>query len=236
MKVSIMQPYIFPYIGYFQLIDAADRFVFLNDVNFIKKGWIHKNRIAVNNQVYTFSIPLIKASQNKLIKDTQVNYTENWQNKLLKTIETSYKKAPYFEFVFPIIADVLNSKVETIDELAKKSVVAICDYLGLSEHTDFYNSSQDKFSKEGKRGADRIISIVKSLEGTQYINAQGGRELYDNKYFDQQNIELGFIETKFLDYKQLSSENHIGLSILDVIMNCSIDQSMEMVKSYQVLE
>ena len=73
-KVAIMQPYLFPYLGYFQLINAVDAFVFYDDVNFIKRGWINRNRILVNNEDQLISIPLIKASQNKLIKDVQINY------------------------------------------------------------------------------------------------------------------------------------------------------------------
>ncbi|MEO8664089.1 MAG: WbqC family protein, partial [Ignavibacteria bacterium] len=95
MKLAIMQPYVFPYIGYFQLINAVDKFVLFDDVSFIKKGWINRNRILVNKQEYTFTIPLKKASQNKLIKDIEISEENNWRDKFLKTIEKSYCNASF---------------------------------------------------------------------------------------------------------------------------------------------
>jgi hypothetical protein len=101
MKLAIMQPYIFPYIGYFQLIKAVDKFVIYDDVNFINRGWINRNRILVNGKDSLFTIPLKEASQNKLINDIDVNWDDAWKSKWLKTLEQSYKKAPIFNKCCP---------------------------------------------------------------------------------------------------------------------------------------
>jgi hypothetical protein len=107
-KIAIMQPYFLPYIGYFQLINAVDEFIIYDDVNFINKGWINRNNILVNNKASLFTIPLREASQNKLINEIEIIQDGKWQNKLVKTIEQSYKKAPNFADFFPILSEIIN--------------------------------------------------------------------------------------------------------------------------------
>ena len=108
-----MQPYFFPYIGYFQLINAVDKFIIYDDVNYIKKGWINRNNILVNNSPNLIQVPLIAASQNRLIKDILVVDENNWKDKLLKTIYFNYKKAPFFDQIFSLLEEVLfNDRIE----------------------------------------------------------------------------------------------------------------------------
>src|SRR5690554_5438915 len=127
MRIAVMQPYLFPYIGYFQLIQAVDKFVFYDDVNFIKKGWINRNRILINNKDLSFSVPLNKVSQNKTINETFLNLDtfEEWKEKFIKTIGQNYKKAPYFDGVSEVINNILNTKCNTISDLAIESVNTI---------------------------------------------------------------------------------------------------------------
>src|SRR5688572_17972704 len=103
MKVAIMQPYFAPYIGYFQLIHSVDKFIIYDDVNFIKKGWINRNNILAGGKAQLFTIPLVAASQNKLINELEISGEGNWRHKLKSSIEHSYRKAPQFQHVFPLI-------------------------------------------------------------------------------------------------------------------------------------
>src|SRR5258706_4590191 len=114
MRVAIMQPYFFPFIGYFQLLKAVDVFVFYDDVNFIKKGWINRNRILVNGQEFLFTIPCKSISQNKLIKDVEVAWSPKDQEKFVKTLETNYKRAAYFEPTLALIKEVFSSSERSI--------------------------------------------------------------------------------------------------------------------------
>ncbi len=125
MRIGIMQPYIFPYIGYYQLIGAVDKFVFFDDVNFINKGWINRNNILVNNKAYLFTIPLKDSSQNRKIRDISVADDGSWKNKILKTLEQSYRKAPYFDQTLALINDVFDSGFTHIHQFAKGSVTVI---------------------------------------------------------------------------------------------------------------
>ncbi|MCB9188195.1 MAG: WbqC family protein [Flavobacteriales bacterium] len=225
-----MQPYFFPYVGYFQLINSVDVFVFYDDVNFIKRGWINRNNILVNSEASMFSIPLIKASQNKLINEIELGYDEKWVQKFFITLEHSYKKAPYFNPVFNLVQEVFNQSHKTIADLTMSSVVRTADYLGLT--TRFEVSSKQFSETKGMDRADRLIEICRLLNAETYINPTGGRELYNKPYFKERQIELMFIENKFFPYKQFEGNFIPGLSIIDLLMFNSPEQVKELLNHY----
>ena len=103
MKIAIMQPYFFPYLGYWQLMNIVDKFVIYDDVNYIKRGWINRNRILVEGKPFYIHVPVMKASQNKIINEMEVFVDSSLRKKELKTIELAYKKAPFFDSVYPLI-------------------------------------------------------------------------------------------------------------------------------------
>ncbi|MFT5214586.1 MAG: hypothetical protein ACI9WV_002317, partial [Patiriisocius sp.] len=139
MKIAIMQPYLFPYIGYFQMINAVDHFVFYDDVNFINRGWINRNRILVNGKDTFITVPLIKASQNKKINEINLFFDEKMKKKMILTIELAYKKAPYYNQVIEIIKKIVNADISNIGEYAANSIITLCNYLKIE--TSFSYSS-----------------------------------------------------------------------------------------------
>jgi len=247
MKIAIMQPYVFPYIGYFQLIHAADVFVFYDDVNYINKGWINRNRILLNGEDYLFTIPCKEASQNKLIKDIDLQDDKKSLDKLLATIRVAYAKAPYFNDVFPLIEGTLLAQgimvlpqqlptsafpglsyevpvlenTASISGLCISSVVNICNYLGLQR--TFKISSMEYNNRELKK-ADRLIDICK-LEGIKhYINPSGGKEIYTKEYYSERGIDLSFLIPNRVEYPQFNNAFVPWLSIIDVLMFNSKDE------------
>lgn len=214
MKLAIMQPYIFPYIGYFQLIYAVDKFVFLDDVNFINRGWINRNRILVNGNSHTFTVPLKNASQNRLINNILILENE-WQDQLIKTIEFAYKKAPQFQYVFTLLKDVIYSSVTDIATLAKKSIEAVYSYLQI---TTKLVSSSTKYDNKDLKSESRIIDIAVRENASEYINPTGGIELYNKQNFLQKGIQLHFLKTKEINYKQFNNQFIPFLSVIDVMM------------------
>lgn len=232
MKLAIMQPYLFPYIGYFQLINAVDTFVIYDDVNFIKKGWINRNSILVNNKNFLFSASLKEVSQNKRINEILINTNTNWQNELLKTIEYSYKKAPCFNAVFPIIKSVLNQNETNLARFITYSLQTIAQYLTIK--TNFIISSEIEKNNDLK-GQDKIIEICKKCNATIYINAIGGIELYNKKDFLQQNIQLHFIKTNPIAYTQFKNEFVPWLSIIDVLMFNDVEKVKVMLNNYDLV-
>jgi len=231
MSIAVMQPYIFPYLGYFQLIDAVDTFVFYDDVHFIKRGWINRNKILVNGAEFLFSIPVVKASQNKLINEIEVNITPKWLQQFYATLTQNYKNAPYFEDVFQLIKKVFSKEYSSISDLAIESVVQISNYLELP--TRFEISSERYGASIGMDKADRLISICKKKGSDTYINPSGGKELYYKDYFESKGISLSFIENDLVPYTQFSGDFVQGLSIIDVLMFNSNEATRRLIDNYQ---
>ena len=236
MKLAIMQPYFFPYIGYFQLINAVDKFILYDDVTFIKQGWINRNYILVNKQKHLISLPLSKISSNKLISETFINKSEitRWYKKFLLSIEQYYKKSPHYKEVFELVINIFEyiNQIEVISVFNKLSIERINEYLGIE--TKIENSS-GKYNNENLYGQDRVIDICKKENATIYINAIGGTELYDKKKFKNSNINLYFLKPKYISYKQQNNEFISWLSIIDVMMFNSKEEINKMLDNYELI-
>lgn len=232
MKIGIMQPYFFPYIGYWQLMNAVDKYVVYDDVNFIKGGWINRNRILVNGQPVFINLPMLGASSNKKINEVEVNNLPQIIDKNLRKIENSYKKAPYFDEVFPIIERIMKCGREDIGSYIFFSFEELSQYFNIN--TDFVLSSSLK-KDDSLRGQDKVINICELLGGTEYYNAIGGKELYSYDAFLQHDINLSFLETKHMEYKQFENEFQANLSIIDVMMFNSRGEIQDMLKNYELI-
>jgi hypothetical protein len=233
MKVAIMQPYFFPYIGYFQLINAVDKFIIYDDVNYINRGWINRNNILVNGAAHLIQVPLVGASQNKLINEIEIVPDTKWKTKLLKTIHQSYVKAPFFNPVYTLVESVLNEETRSISALNLAAIKAVCGYIGIQ--TEIIPSSSTYTNKHLK-GQERILDICKQENVTHYINPIGGITLYDKNYFSDKNIDLFFIQTKAILYKQQQISTFIPhLSILDVLMNVGKIEINELLNNYELI-
>lgn len=232
-SIAVMQPYIFPYIGYFQLINAVDIFVFYDDVNFIKRGWINRNRVLINGTDKLISIPCLKASQNKLINEVNVDYKNKHFDKIITSINHSYKKAPYFESIFPIIIKTFESESSTIAELAVNSVINVLNYLGIEKETIV--SSKQFDSNRSLEKAQRLIEITKALEGKRYINSIGGMDLYSKSDFKNSGIELKFLKPNIEPYRQFSNKFIPNLSIIDILMFNSKQSCVKMLSNFELI-
>ncbi|MCA6073431.1 WbqC family protein [Fulvivirga sedimenti] len=234
MRLAIMQPYVFPYLGYFQLIHSCDTFVFYDDVNFIKQGWVNRNRILHNGNELMFSVPVKKISSFEKIAETEIHPVEyqKWKKKFLKTLSLSYAKAPNFTPVFDLIAGVFNQQHSSVGELAKGSIIAVLDYLGICRHILLTSSG---FNNEHLSGQERVLDICKRLKATEYINVPGGRSLYNLEDFRKEGIDLHFISPNLSEYEQNGKSSFLpGLSVIDVLMNCDMDQLTEQIENYSI--
>ncbi|GAA0871236.1 WbqC family protein [Gangjinia marincola] len=236
MKLAIMQPYFFPYIGYFQLIKSTDKFIFLDDAAFIKKGWINKNRFIVNNnQDYFFSVPLSKPSQNKNLTEIEVSQTEfdHWKIKFFKTLQQRYNNAPYYDEVINLVRAVFKDKGNTIGSLAATSVIQTCEFLDIPHNFSFSSSKHGR--NNDLKGQTRILEICKEEGAKCYVNMIGGKSLYDYPYFEKDNVQLSFLNPKFISYNQDRHEFVGGLSILDVLMYNSVEKIKTMLENYTLI-
>lgn len=220
MKIAIMQPYFCPYLGYFQLVNAVDKFVFYDDVAYIKGGWINRNKITSNGKEFLFTIPLVAASSYKLIKDTEVNWQVKDMDKLMKNIASSYRKATNYAAVMQVLEQIISDEPATIGLLAGRSVEAFSDYLGLQ--TKFSYSSEGNYTKTDNR-VENLINIIKAEQGDEYINPIGGMELYSKAEFSQYDVSLFFLKGK------------PSLSIIDVCMHCSVSSIRSQLHQYELI-
>ena len=229
MKVAIMQPYFFPYIGYFQLINVVDVFVIYDDVNFIKQSWITRNRILLKNEEYRINLIVEGASSFKRINQIhRIVDSKKW----LKTIEQSYKKAPYFSTVFPLIKEISLNDEKKISKFLLFSLSKIAKYLDIK--TKFKLSSEIE-KDNNLKGQDKVIAICKQLDTTNYINAIGGEKLYNKVDFNKNDIELNFIKTNPIIYRQNDNQFIPWLSIIDVLMFNSKDEIKDLLNQYELL-
>lgn len=231
-KVGIMQPYFIPYIGYWQLLNLVDEYVIYDDVNFIKGGWINRNRILINGQPNYFNIPMLGASPFKLINEVKVNNDEKLIQKNLRKIIEVYKKAPYFNNVYNLIEDILTNRNDNLAEYIAYSMKRICEYLDIN--TKIIMSSDLKKDCDLK-AQEKVIAICKELNATDYYNAVGGQELYDYDSFEKNGIQLNFLKTNNIEYKQFNNEFVPNLSILDVLMFNSKEQIKTMLNEYTII-
>lgn len=222
MRIAVMQPYVFPYIGYFQLIGSVEKFVVYDDVAFIKNGWINRNRIKVADKPFTFALPIDKKSPNETILNTKVSRLEypRWREKFFKTIQSAYSRAPFFQETLGILNRVLVEFPAGISSVATSSICEVCRYLGLPTSIRLTSTV---YANSHLRKAERLIDICRKEGGNVYINSIGGMELYQKEYFLERGIELRFIKTGDVKYEQGRHSFIPNLSIVDVLMYNSPD-------------
>jgi len=231
MKVGIMQPYFFPYLGYWQLLFAVDRYVVYDDVTYIKGGWINRNNILLNGKAHLITLPLEHSSPYKKINEINIIQDLKQREKVIRTIESAYKKAPFYESFFTEISNLIMYS-KTIADLNYETILFVKNYLSLS--TEILLSSELKKNNELK-GQDKVIHINKLLGSDTYYNAIGGMELYDKLAFDNEGLQLYFLKMdSTIEYKQFKKEFVANLSILDVLAFNSPNEICKLLGRYQL--
>ncbi len=234
MKLAIMQPYLFPYIGYFQLIREVDVFVLYDDVNFRKQSWINRNRILLNGQEHLFTIPCRSISSYKKINEVEIDTSKPSYRKFQKLLEQAYTKSSNYGSTNELIQECLKRNDEKIAQLAEHSIRTVCTHLNID--TTILNSSEHFSQHTDQERTERIINICKETGANQYINAAGGQELYSKQEFSNSNIELSYlIPNQDIVYKQANTDEFVPwLSIIDVLMHNPREKVIEFTGAYQL--
>ncbi len=252
MKLAIMQPYFFPYIGYFHLINAVDKYILYDNVNFIKDGWIHRNKVLLKNVgTISITVPLKHKSSFEIIKNIEIDESIKWRKKINKTISVNYQKAPMFKEVYPLVEKCINLNTNKLSILNSYIIVEVCKYLKISTLIEC-NSEKYQFIEddllENRSSSDkccnsdsidkkltRIFEICKYEKASIYYNAIGGTQLYSKDVFVKNQIELKFIKTNPIIYKQFDNEFVPWLSIIDVMMFNPIDVVHDLFNNYELI-
>ncbi|MEL0168562.1 MAG: WbqC family protein [Pseudomonadaceae bacterium] len=226
MNLAVMQPYLFPYIGYFHLIYAADLFLIYDDVHYIKQGFVNRNNVLSANGVTRFSVPVPGGSSNRLI--SELEFSPNVE-KILRTIEQCYSKTPYFEPVFKIVQDTLKFEDRRIASVCQKGFNDILAYLEIDK--TFRRTSELEYDRN-RPAQERLIEFCRTFGADRYINTPGGRALYTRKDFTEHGIDLRFVDPIPVEYCQGTAEFVPYLSIIDILMHCSPGETRALLTQY----
>jgi hypothetical protein len=234
VRLAIMQPYIFPYIGYFQLMRATDRFVIYDDVTFIKQGWIARNRILINGEPSFFVVPVRHASSSVAIRETKIDdgpQHRQWVAKLLKTVDNAYRRAPHFARVFPLVESVFAAPATHVAELAVASLKAVAAYLDLDVQ---WVETSGLYGNAALSGEDRVLAICRAEGASEYVNPSGGRALYHRDRFAARGVRLSFLQPQAIEYRQFNGPFVPWLSIVDVLMFNDRETARAMLDRYDL--
>lgn len=235
MKMAIMQPYFFPYLGQFQLIHVVDRFILCDDVQYIRHGWINRNRILGPGEGYQYIIvPVSKHKSHDPIRNVRVVEGNAWKRTILRQVEYYRKKAPYYEQVRQLIHDCLQQEETSITQLNSRCLQATCIYIGIQYNMAISSELGLNYSDIQVTG-DWALKICEQLGATAYFNPPGGMELYEKEVFGKSNIELHFVKPNLREYNQSNNGFLPGLSIIDIMMFNHPAEIQEMLNDYQLL-
>lgn len=221
-RLAIMQPYFFPYIGYFQLIAAVDLFIVYDNIKYTKKGWINRNRLLQNGKDVMFSLPLKSDSDYLDVFERELAPDFN-RDKLLNQFKGAYRHAPYFAQTFPLIEQVVRYEDMNLFRFLHHSIVKTCEHLGIT--TEIRMSSGIAID-HGLKNQDKVIALCEAVGATTYVNAIGGMELYSKETYQEKGVDLKFIRSKPFEYPQFGDVFVPWLSIIDVMMFNSKEETL----------
>lgn len=220
MKLGIMQPYFMPYLGYFSLIKHTDRFILFDTVQFIRHGWIERNRILKQDGTWQyFQVPIVKPDgRDTKIKDVRINNDTDWKSRIIGQLQHYKKRAPFYKDTIDLLNDVFSRSFDDIVTLNQVSLEKVCECLGFRKNIEV-------FSKMGLKVEDALapdewaLNICKAIEGAdEYWNPIGGLSFFDRTKYEKADIKICFQEMVLTPYRQLGNEFEPGLSIIDVMM------------------
>ncbi|TWI56599.1 WbqC-like protein [Pseudomonas duriflava] len=232
--ISMMQPYLFPYLGYFQLIAASDAFVLGDDLQYVKRSWMNRNRILTQEQANLITFPLRRGGHLDAINERWLcDQFEQEAAQLIKVIERSYAKAPYRLDALDLLRSILGSSERNLARFAELSIRSLCAYMRID--TPIYVQSQLANTQDMDK-QDRVIFLTQRLEGRRYLNLIGGISLYCPAYLASHDIELRFLSMNDLTYPQGKHAFVPSLSIIDVLMFNSRDEVKRLLECYTEIE
>lgn len=234
-KVAIMQPYFFPYPGYVGLIKNVDEFILFDTPQFIRHGWIERNRVLKQTGGWLYiKVPLVKHSRETTIKDIVIDNGQDWRSTILSQLAVYKKIAPHYRPVMDMINSVLENKYNDIVSLNQDCLQAICDYLGITTAIKVY-SKMDLQVEPAQAPDEWALNICKAMGGVdEYWNPPGGQAFFDKAKYDAAGLELRFFSIKSKEYDQHRQPFESGLSIVDMLMFNSIDEVNARLSNYEV--
>lgn len=235
MKVALMQPYFFPYIGYFQLIHAVDEFIVFDNAQYIRRGWMNRNRILNAHKESIFiNVPVQKAPRETKIKDIVINNELDWKGSIFQQINY-YRKAPYYAFVLDFLEECLTINTSSLSQFNTILLKKVCNLLEIDTKITILSENLPMISVAN--AADEWgVEVCKALNATTYINAIGGIEFYNQQKYIENSIDIQFIKPVLKPYKQFNQIFIPGLSIIDVMMFNDTQEIKGMLEIHELIK
>ena len=233
LRLGIMQPYFFPYVGYFSLIKHSDLFILFDTAQYIRHGWIERNRMLKQSGEWQYiAVPLVKHSRETPISDVLIDNDVAWQDKIIAQLSHYKKNTPHYWDVIRLLKEVFDEKYKDITHLDKACLEAVCRYLGINTPIKIY-SEMDIEVEDATAPDEWALNICKAIPGTtEYWNPPGGVEFFDREKYKKAGIDIKFQTMELPIYKQKEYEFVPGLSILDVMMFNGVEQINKMLDLY----
>lgn len=236
MRLALMQPYFFPYIGYFSIVKQVDRYIVLDTVQYIEHGWIDRNRILKPNGGWQyFGVPTEKHHYTDLIYTVKLGNNVDWRKRILGQLEHYRKKAPYYNVVIDILNDIFSKNDETVRDLNVTLLKEINNYLGINTPVDIL-SEMNLTIEEPREPDEWGLNVCNAIGGvTEYWNAPGGASFYNRSKYEAAGIKINFQKMILDEYPQKGNTFEPGLSILDVMMFNTPAQITKMINQYELV-
>ncbi len=231
-----MQPYFFPYLGYFSLIKQTERFILIDSVQFIKQGWIERNRIMQSDEEWQYiKVPLVKHNRETKIEGIRINNSEDWRGRIFRQLEHYKRKAQFYNETLNVLDEALSINTDSIVKLNKHCLQTVCKYIDIETYLEIF--TEMKIVIETANDSDEwALNICKALgDVTEYWNPEGGFTFYDKSKYINNGIDIKFLKINFEEYPQKREIFEPGLSIIDVMMFNSPSKISEMLDNYTIL-
>ncbi len=223
--VAIHQPNYIPWIGYFHKMLNSDIFVFLDDSQYSKNQVINRNTIKTAQGGMYLTVPvLIKGQFGQTTLEVKIDNHINWRKRHWKSILMNYKKAKYFKLYSSFFEELYQMDWDKLSELNEFIVQKIADFLNIK--MDFIKSSELEIKGES---TERLVNIVKSVDGDTYISGIGAKDYLDEDMFTESKISLTYQDFHHPVYNQLCGEFKPKMSIIDLLFNEG-PKSLEIIK------
>lgn len=214
VKLAVMQPYFLPYIGYFQLIAAVDRFIVYDNIKYTKKGWINRNRLLQDGKAVMFTLPIRRGSDLLDVCEREVAADFD-RDRLLNQFKGAYRRAPHFARIFPLLERIVRYQDDNLFRYVHHSILRIVEHLGIATEISI---SSDIAIDHSLRSQEKVLALCGAVKATGYVNSIGGVELYSKKLFREKGVDLSFIKSNSFEYRQFEDAFVPWLSIVDVMM------------------
>jgi hypothetical protein len=239
MKLGFMQPYFFPYLGYFQLLHEVDRWIAFDDTQFINRGWINRNRILHPNpkkEWQFITVPLSKRGRYDRVCDICIASGFDWRAQILGRLSAYKKAAPYYNQTLDLVHSCFDTDETNLANFVIRALRVTAEFLGIQTPIEVFSGMNLELGPIEHPG-QWALRVAETVGASHYVNPRGGKAIYKKDDFEDKGVKLSFLKPGLRPYSQRRDGFVAGLSIIDVLMWNSVENVSEMLRQdYSILD